>query len=72
MQLILDKNCIYGYELRDGNTVRNASNAPIKTYSRSKIAKGMSLRAENPIRKQYPLKSTLVRKPLINIIESGV
>ena len=65
------KTYIKGYELRDGNVVRTASKAPIKTYNRSRIAKGMNLRTEQ--RKASGLtKSTLVRKPLIDLIEVGV
>jgi len=67
-----NKEYIKGYELRNGNVIYTASKAPIKTYSRKKIAKGINLRAENPLRRKNPTKSTLIRKPLINIIESGV
>jgi hypothetical protein len=63
---------IRGYELREGNEVRVAAKAPVKTFKRDRIAKGSSLRLENPIRKMSPDKSTLVRKPLLDIIEVGV
>ena len=66
-----NKKFISGYELREGNIVRVADKAPIKTYLRERIAKGNSLRNDNPVRKLKPNKSTLVRKPLINIIEAG-
>jgi hypothetical protein len=66
------KDFIKGYELRNGNLVKNAEKAPIKTYKRNKIAKGASLRLDNPMRKLSPNKSTLVRKPLIDIIASGI
>lgn len=67
-----NKNYIKGYELRNGNKTTVASKAPIKTYSRSKIAKRENLRAENPLRTKNPQKSTLIRTTLIKIIESGV
>lgn len=72
--LVTDSNrdFIRGYELREGNIERAASKAPVKTYRRAKIARGVSLRAENPIRKMAPKKSTLQRKQLFDIIESGV
>lgn len=64
------KTYIRGYELRDGNTVRTAAKAPIKTYCRSKIAKGANLR--NSKKRGLNLtKSTLVRRPLIDLIEVG-
>lgn len=71
--LVIESNrdFIQGYELREGTTVRTAEKAPVKTYLRSKIARGMSLRANNPIRKSSPNKSTLVRRPLIDIIKVG-
>jgi len=63
------RDYIKGYELRDGNIVRVASKAPVKTYKRSKIARGANLRK----RQKAPLnKSTLVRRPLLDLIESGV
>lgn len=66
-----NKNFICGYELRDGNIVRTAAKAPVKSYRRDKIARGVSLRVESPIRKLAPKKSTLVRRPLIDVVEVG-
>ena len=66
------KEYIRGYELREGRIIRVAGKAPIKTYTRSRIARGVSLRVDSPIRKLAPQKSTLVRKPLLDVIESGV
>ena len=66
-----NRDYICGYELRDGNAVKTASKAPIKSYRRDKISKGIGLRAENPIRKLAPTKSTLVRKTLLDIVEIG-
>jgi len=65
------KTHISGYELREGNIVRVSSNAPIKTYIRSKIAKTNNLRLEQ--RKKFSVsKSTLVRKTLVSLVETGV
>lgn len=66
-----NRNFICGYELRDGNVVRTAAKAPIKSYRRDKIARGVSLRVDSPQRKLAPQKSTLVRLPLLNIVEIG-
>lgn len=65
------KEYIRGYEIREGRIIRTAGKAPIKTYRRERIARGVSLRTDSPIRKLYPNKSTLVRKNLLDIIESG-
>jgi len=65
------RDYIKGYELRDGNIVRPASKAPIKTYNRAKIAKAINLRNSSK-RGQASNKSTLVRRPLMDLIESGV
>ena len=71
--LIIEKNetIIRGYELREGRIIRLASKAPIKTYLIERIAKGVSLRVDSPIRRTAPNKSTLVRKPLLDLIEIG-
>jgi hypothetical protein len=61
---------IRGYELREGNAVRNGSEAPFKTYLRSNIAKCSSLRSDNPLKKKGN-KSTLVRKNLMDVIIAG-
>ena len=65
------KDHIKGYELRDGNVVRVASKAPVKTYNRSKIAKESNLRS-NQKRRVVSSKSTLVRRPLMDLIEAGI
>lgn len=65
------RDYIKGYELRDGNIVRVASKAPVKTYNRAKIAKGVNLRTAQK-QKKASSKSTLVRRPLMDLIESGV
>jgi hypothetical protein len=66
-----NRSKIIGYEVREGNIVREAAKAPIKSYSRYKIAKGADLRKDNPLRTLTPESSTLIRKPLIDIIEVG-
>lgn len=65
------RNYISGYELRNGNIVRTVAKAPIKSYRRDKIAKGISLRINNPKRRLAPNQSTLIRRPLIDIVEIG-
>jgi hypothetical protein len=67
-----DKDSITGYELREGSKVRPAKYAPVKTFMRSKIAKTSNLRNSNPLRNNRTTKSTLVRKPLLDLIESGI
>jgi len=65
------KTHLSGYELRDGNIVRQAINAPVKTYTRKKIAKGRNLRARQKSVINLS-KTTLVRKSLMSLIESGI
>ena len=65
------KTHLSGYELRDGNIVRQAINAPVKTYIRKKIAKGRNLRARQKSVINLS-KTTLVRKSLMSLIESGI
>lgn len=66
-----NRNFICGYELRDGNIVRTAAKAPIKSYRRDRIARGENLRADSTKRKMLSKKSTLVRLPLMDIVEVG-
>ena len=72
--LVIDQNesSITGYELREGNETRPGNKAPVKTYCRSKIAKTSSLRLDNPLRREKTAKSTLIRRPLMDLIESGI
>ncbi len=65
------KTHLSGYELRDGNIVRQTINAPVKTYIRKKIAKGRNLRARQKSVINLS-KTTLVRKSLMSLIESGI
>lgn len=62
-----------GYELREGNVVRNTlGKAPVKTYRRNRIARGRQLRVDSPIRKMSAEKSTLQRTNLLNLLEVGL
>jgi hypothetical protein len=67
-----DDNSITGYELREGNEVRPGKTAPIKTYLRSKIAKTSSMRLDNPLRYAKSERTTLVRRPLMDLIVEGI
>ena len=65
-------NSITGYELREGIIIRKLSKSPIKTYKRQKIAKGKNLRLDSPLRKKLANKSTLIRKGIMNLLETGI
>lgn len=67
-----DRNIITGYELREGSDVRKLAKAPIKSYKRSRIARGNSLRVDSTQRKTLRQKSTLVRKRILDLIENGI
>lgn len=60
---------IRGYELREGNITREFKDAPIKTYSRVRIAKN---RQVNHRRKVGSQTSTLKRLKLLEVIRQGV
>lgn len=65
--------CIKGYELREGANVRPLADAPIKSYSREKIAVmgqcGRRLRSRTPKAKLNA--STLSRDNLFDVILHG-
>lgn len=69
----LTPKLIKGYEVREGSTTRTLSSAPIKSFSRSKIAQvgqcGRRLRKRTP-EKDYK-NSTLTRDGLLNILTNG-
>ena len=67
-----NENTITGYELREGNTVRPESVAPVKTYTRNKIARTHSLRLDNPLRNTKKNRSTLVRRSLSDLAKTGI
>jgi hypothetical protein len=70
--LIIESKPTYlrGYELREGSTVRNLSEAPVKSYKKAKIAKESDLGA-NKHRKPGPAVSTLQRMNLLDLLKSG-
>ena len=72
--LVIDSDLISitGYELRESIEIRKLSKAPIKTYRRDRIAKGKNLRLNNPLRKKAKNKSTLIRKGIMYLLETGI
>lgn len=60
-----------GYELREGSTVRSLTEAPIKTYTKSRIAKQSDLGARKH-REPGPPVTTLQRMKLIDLLKTGV
>lgn len=69
----IKKDKITGYELREGAIARDFKDAPIKSYSRSKIARVGDLDQRRALRnKAKSLKtSTFVRSDLNNLIIFG-
>jgi hypothetical protein len=69
----LTAKLIKGYEVREGSTTRTLANAPVKSFSRDKIAMisqcGKRLRKRAP--KQNHENSTLTRDGLLNILTNG-
>lgn len=65
---------IKGYELREGATVRELSKAPIKSYSKSKIA--VVKQCGNRLRKRIPQEqqndSTFSRTNLLDALTNGI
>lgn len=66
------KDYLKGFELREGKTTRSMARSPIKTYDRGLIAKAKNLRIDNPLRKLDPERSTLVRRPMSELSNSGL
>lgn len=70
-----DENHITGYEVRCGHVVRQPNAAPIKTYSRDKIAKVERIRAKQDknrlLLSKGPKQSTLRRTKLYDYLFSG-
>lgn len=60
-----------GYELRDGSTIRSLSEAPVKTYTKSRIAKHSELGPAKH-REAGPPETTLERLKLIDLLKLGV
>lgn len=68
------ENMIRGYEVREGKIIRSTSNAPVKSYSKSKIARFNQLRgagAKITFGQHLSKKSTLKRQRLFDFIFSG-
>lgn len=66
-----NKKQLTGYELREGNNVRNIDDAPVKTFLRSKIATRKQCRKESVVRRVCTKRlneSTLTRNSLKTIL----
>jgi hypothetical protein len=66
---------ITGYELREGDILRKFRNAPIKTFSKDKIAKYgdyCRLRSSKKNAKKSCDQTTLERYDLLDLIKNGV
>jgi hypothetical protein len=74
--LVIESNSKYirGIELREGSIERNFQDAPVKTYTRDKIATiaqcGSRLRKRTP--KTLHNKITLERQRLVDLVKKGV
>lgn len=64
---------ITGYEIREGSKVRNLKKAPIKSYSRNKIAKVGEIDRRRVLRSKTTnmSMSTLERKTLVDLLREG-
>ena len=68
---------ITGYELREGNTVRNTlANAPVKSFRRDRIATVRQIDARRKLRRTTPRTrqndTTLVRENLTTLVTEGI
>ena len=72
--LIIESNekWFKGYELREGSETRSFAGAPVKTYSRSKVARLANCRFKKEVKKTELNKSTLRRTTLIDLITNGI
>jgi hypothetical protein len=65
-----------GYELREGANARTFNKAPIKTYSKDRIAKIRELDARRILRakaKSHELdNSTLYRSSIVDLVKTGI
>lgn len=67
-------NLIVGYELRDGNIVRQLDSAPVKSFRKDRIAKYgdySRLRMKQTTFNKKCSESTLERFELIDLISNG-
>jgi len=72
--LVIESTARYikGYELRRGNITVPASMAPIRTFTRSRIATFGDLRKDNKQRRRNRLgTTTLTRSGLLDLVVSG-
>ncbi len=72
--LVIESNSrwIRGYELRCGQSTRNASKSPVRTFLRSKIATFGELRKDNRNRgKNRRSETTLQRTNLLGLVTTG-
>lgn len=71
--LIIESNDKYlrGYEVREGNKVRQLWECPIKTFTKKNIATTSSLRKDNKMRSSKD-KSTLSRISIREMEQAGV
>lgn len=67
---------IRGYELREGSKTRPFRDAPIKSYSRSRISRICDLDKRRVLYRSTPKdkreNTTLVQRPLIELVKEGV
>ena len=66
-----NKRFVQGYELRCGSEVRTLRTAPVRTYSKAKIATLDKLGARKH-RQPGPAVSSLRRQPLMELLTEGV
>jgi hypothetical protein len=66
-----NKRFIQGYELRCGTTVRSLRTAPVRTYTKDKIATLDKLGARKH-REPGPAVTSLSRKPILAALAEGV
>jgi hypothetical protein len=71
--LITETNDEYikGHELREGQTVRAADAAPVKTFRLDQIATTNKLRNDSPLRTKKKANSTLERSSLTSLEKIG-
>jgi hypothetical protein len=73
--LVIESNSKYlkGYELREGKTRRDFTNAPVKTYRKEKIATIKQCRKEVRAKVKKGLNSTtLQRVGLTDLLQNGI
>lgn len=76
--VLIDVNddLITGYELREGNEVREFKKAPIKSYRKDRIAKVYQIDKRRVLRKTADehriARSTMVRQSLRELVRFGV